>query len=341
MQEFNLCSEPEERKIIIGKLQRMLSSCQINLLLGSAFSLPQLKVLGSIEKDLTEAINNNDKEQEYKVKKEFFEKSVQPIKVTDVDSPEFENKTKLLRILFDIIDLRESSIIHKGINVFTTNYDNFIELSIEKNNIDYFDGFAGRLKPEFSTMNFGKNISKQSTLTGRLTEKVCVNLYKLHGSIFWKELDGKIIFDDYQKRFEKIESASGRDEFLENYNQLAIVNPEKEKFNSTVMNSNYYDQIRIFSNEMDRQNNIMLAFGFSFADEHILQVVDRALKSNPTFILLLFPYSNKDLDNFRKHFSFCNNAYCYYEMNKDSNDIENYTIERLNMLLMEIYNGIK
>ncbi len=107
------------------------------------------------------------------------------------------------------------------------------------------------------------------------------------------------------------------------------------------MNSNYYDQIRMFSNEMDRQNSLMLVFGFSFADEHMLQVVERALKSNPTFTMLLFPYNDKDLEYFRNHFKFNNNVYCYYKKNDGSKTIDNYELNNLNELLLEIYNGIK
>lgn len=341
MQEFNLCSEPEERKIIIGKLQRMLSSCQINILVGSAFSMPQLKTLGTIEKDLTDAILEGDKDKEYKAKLEFFTTSMKPIQTTNPDANDFIDKREFIKLVSDIIDLRETSVVHKGINIFTTNYDNFLELAIEKNSIDYFDGFNGRLGPEFSTANFGKYLSRQSSLTGRLAEKVSINLYKLHGSIYWKEDDGRIIFDDYQERFEKIEAARNRDDFLMAYKTLAIVNPEKTKFNSTVMNNNYYDQIRMFSNEMDRQNNIMIVFGFSFADEHMLQVIERALKSNPTFTMLLFPFDDKDLNNFRKYFKFNNNVYCYYKQEEESNTIDNYYLSNLNELLLEIYNGVK
>ena len=66
MQEYNLNSETDTTKIIIGKLQRMFSSCQINVLVGSAFSLPQLKTLDNIESDLTAAILEEDKNKEYK-----------------------------------------------------------------------------------------------------------------------------------------------------------------------------------------------------------------------------------------------------------------------------------
>ena len=52
---------------------------------------------------------------------------------------------------------------------------------------------------------------------------------------------------------------------FDNILDLNQINPEKNKFNSTVMNSNYYDQIRMFANDMERQNAILLSFGFSFA----------------------------------------------------------------------------
>ena len=50
MQEFNLKCNKDERAIIIGKMQRMFSSSNINVLLGSAFSMPYLKTLKDIEK---------------------------------------------------------------------------------------------------------------------------------------------------------------------------------------------------------------------------------------------------------------------------------------------------
>lgn len=109
-------------------------------------------------------------------------------------------------------------------------------------------------------------------MSGRLSEVVSVNLFKIHGSLFWKEEKGEICFEDFNRKLVDISLAADQDEFLESYSKLAIINPEKNKFNSTVMNSNYYDQIRMFANELERQNTILLAFGFSFADEHILQI---------------------------------------------------------------------
>lgn len=102
MQEYNLYSETDTRKIIIGKLQRMFSSCQINILVGSAFSLPQLKTLENIESDLTAAILDQDENKEYKIKTNFFENQLNPFKqpiLMAMISRKKENLLKQLPIL--------------------------------------------------------------------------------------------------------------------------------------------------------------------------------------------------------------------------------------------------
>lgn len=312
MQKFNLLCEKDERNIIMGNLQRVFSSSNINLLLGSAFSLPYLQTLSDIEKKLSDAIQSEDRNKEYNVKRDFFLKSIFPIMKVNFKDDDFNKKIILIKTLSDIVELRETSVVHKIINIFTTNYDNFIETALEKSHIDYFDGFSGRIDPSFSTANYGKIICKQTELTGRISESVSINLYKLHGSLYWKQQKDKIIFEDYKKRIEEISQCYNKEEFLKKYNKLAIVNPEKTKFNSTVMNSNYYDQIRMFANELERKNTILISFGFSFADEHIMQIISRSLSANPTLTLLLFPYCQNDLKKFTDLFEFNNNVFCYY-----------------------------
>lgn len=341
MQEFNLICSDDLRKIIMGKFQRMIASSNINLLLGSAFSVPYLQTLSNIEKRLSDAMQKGDKTEEYNIKKEFFEKSIAPVSSINFDDEAFNDKRGLIKTLADIMDLRETSVVHKIINIFTTNYDNLIETALEKNHIDYFDGFEGRIKPEFSTSNYGKLICRQTELSGRISESTSVNLFKLHGSIYWRQENDKIIFDDYQKLFSDISHSADQNVFLKNYEKLAIVNPEKNKFNSTVMNSNYYDQIRMFANELERQNTILLSFGFSFADEHIVQIISRALSSNPTLTLVLFPYCQKDLIYFQELFKFYNNVFCYYYQEEGEKEIKKFSLETLNFLLTEIYNAIK
>ena len=341
MQKFNLMSNEDTRNLILGKMQRMFSSSNINVLLGSAFSLPYLKTLKNVEKRLSVAMESGNEEQEYKIKKKFFEQSIEPVTRIDFNGTCFVEKRDFIKALTDIVSLRETSIVHKIINIFTTNYDNLIENALEQNNIDYFDGFAGRIKPIFSTANYGKLICRQNGAQGRLSEEVSVNLFKIHGSLYWREEKGDIYFEDFKERIVNISLETEQVGFLEQYSKLAIINPEKNKFNSTVMNSNYYDQIRMLANELERQNTILLTFGFSFADEHILQIIDRALVSNPTLTLLAFPYCQKDMDKFNDIFKFNNNVYCYYQSLEETDLIEDFSLNEMNRLLLEIYNGVK
>ena len=104
MQEYNLNSETDTTKIIIGKLQRMFSSCQINVLVGSAFSLPQLKTLDNIESDLTAAILEEDKNKEYNIdtiksKQIFLKNQLNPFKQPILMAKISRKKENLLKQL--------------------------------------------------------------------------------------------------------------------------------------------------------------------------------------------------------------------------------------------------
>lgn len=339
MQKIKLNVEKDEKKIIISRIIRQFSSSNINLLIGSGFSRPFLDTLTDVEMKLTKAIDDNDEVEEKRLKREFFNKCIYPIIKLDKKSSDFNDKVTFVKILADIVLFREASTLHKILNIFTTNYDNIIELALEDCNIDYVDGFSGRVKPTFSTSNYGKIICKQSNVSGRTSELVTANLYKLHGSLYWEQNEDKIIFGDYERRLDNIGIASETD-FIEKYNSnLLIINPTKDKFQKTLLNENYYDQLRMFSNELEKNSTVIIAFGFSFADEHMLQMVHRALKTNPTLSLLLFPFSALDLKNFEVIFKNDNNVLCYYEEIEE--EIIEFPLEKLNKLMGEIYYGIK
>ncbi|BBY63937.1 hypothetical protein [Mycolicibacterium helvum] len=78
------------------------------------------------------------------------------------------------------------------------------------------------------------------------------------------------------------------------YNRLGIVNPDKRKFASTVMNETYYELIRRFANELEKENSVLLVHGFSFRDEHLRDLVLRAARTNPTLLVIVFCYSRGD-----------------------------------------------
>jgi hypothetical protein len=88
-------------------------------------------------------------------------------------------------------------------------------------------------------------------------------------------------------------------EFLEKH---FLILPNLKKFHSTLMERVYYDLLRIFSKAMDQPNVVLMCFGFSFADEHILDITRRALR-NPTSHLIIFSYDKASATGFQAKFS--------------------------------------
>lgn len=83
-------------------------------------------------------------------------------------------------------------------------------------------------------------------------------------------------------------------EFKCDFNKLPIVNPTKRKFSETVFEQHYYQMLRLLSYELERKNCVLLVFGFSFADEHILEIVRRSLV-NPFLKIYVVAYNEKSM----------------------------------------------
>jgi len=87
----------------------------------------------------------------------------------------------------------------------------------------------------------------------------------------------------------------------------AVVLPQAKKFDTTLMDSTYYELLRIYANELDREGTLLVSFGFSFGDSHILDITKRALK-NPTLRLVTFAFNDADRATYFKRFDGCNNV---------------------------------
>ena len=70
----------------------------------------------------------------------------------------------------------------------------------------------------------------------------------------------------------------------------------------------YYDLLRIYANELDRNNALLLVFGFSFADEHIRDLTVRAARSNPKLLIFISCYRPEDADGYEDYFADCDNV---------------------------------
>lgn len=266
-----------------------------------------------------------------------IEKNLELLTISNDSNETLTNYVDLLSSLNTILAKRSSNLVSKQVNLFTTNMDVFFDIALEKLNYAYNDGFSGRMNTRFGTENFHNIINKVSSYYEYQSATPLFNLFKLHGSLNWKYnkekdeiqydsqlestkklsklqfTDGELIncFDEkgnflefsdiYEeaetKEFSKIQDRI--DNFLKEYDNLIMVNPNKEKFEETTLKLSYYELLRMYSNNIEKENSVLFVTGFSFADEHIRTITLRAAKSNPTLLIIIFAYDENAEDEMR------------------------------------------
>lgn len=115
------------------------------------------------------------------------------------------------------------------------------------------------------------------------------------------------------------------EKMLSDYKRIfCIVNPTKEKFNDTLLNKNYYELLRIFSNELEKENTLLVVNGFSFRDEHILDITRRSML-NPSLKVLLFCYDDANIPQYERLFSQAkNNNITYVAIENEKIGLEQF-----------------
>jgi hypothetical protein len=321
----------------------LFQSSNINFLIGAGASMPLLNILGPVEGLLTEIANssvdsNSLKIVEVSILKYYFDNSI--LNNSEVFT---ENKTKkaeetlnsyrdFFKTIKQLLILRSVSLLHKKVNLFTTNMDILMEKSLEDLNFEYIDGFAGRILPKLSLSNYNKTVSKLSSHYDKVSEIPMANLYKIHGSINWKKNPDSIVYDQNFENLRRLSEISFSEsellnplnddkfkdievllqeasnigfskkhvEFDDLYKKFQFINPTKKKFEETTLNYTYYEMLRMLSNALEKENSVLYVTGFSFADEHLKEIIVRSLNSNPTLQICVLPFNEEakaDIEN--------------------------------------------
>jgi|SRR3989338_462507 len=286
----------------IQEIKETVQSSHINFFIGAGLSAPFLPLLGDIETRLSK---ETKKAERIKIKKEYFEKVMVPnldVVSGQIDASkqsDFESTRKAYKNFFEqighILLKRKNTILSKQANVFTTNVDILMETVLEESSLEYNDGFSGRLNSTFSLSNFKKSIQKRSLHFENVSEVPVFNIMKIHGSLTWEKNEDKISFSKL-KHFDKSLLKKGGKSFDDKYAKLAIVNPEKKKLEETVIDVTYYELLRMYSSELEKENVALFVMGFSMEDEHIREITIRAADSNPTLKIYIFCHG-KDSDS--------------------------------------------
>lgn len=239
---------------------------------------------------------------------------------------------RFLSLWNGLINKRSGRLVGKQVNLFTTNIDMMLERAALGHGIELNDGFQGSIEQVYDAGNFQKTVSKTSLHFQNVSDIPMFNLIKIHGAINWrnerniikndiglptvkaveKALEGigtanfvntfKTVAGKVQEKTldEMISEAKGlrgvtKDTFKpfrDEYRKMVMVNPTKRKFKESVVDHHFYELMRQYSNNLEKENTLLVVMGFSFADEHIADITLRAANTNPTLHILVFAYDD-------------------------------------------------
>lgn len=162
------------------------------------------------------------------------------------------------------------------LTIVTTNYDTLIEDAADSIEYTVMDGFSFSYRPYFNSDMFEWNLVKdiENIKTRELEyKKNIINLLKLHGSLTW-ERDSKGI-----RRKEKADVS----------NPIMIF-PSSNKYMQSYQEP-YFELFTKFQELLKRSNTLLITTGFSFADNHISQMIVQAILHNKSLATLISDYN--------------------------------------------------
>src|SRR3989344_3139024 len=286
------------KKIDKKELKEIIQSGHISLLIGSGCSLNYISTLTDIEERMNnEATREVAQKDYYKLIRKSKAILNEDMEANASQKKELKKTKKnydsFLNFWADILSRRSLHIVSKQVNIFTTNFDMFIEDSCEKLGIPYNDGFAGQISPIFNVANFNKIQKYKSLQFDNTSDIPLFNIIKLHGSVSWLEKEKKIIYSNGHHIVDDLDSKTG-DDFKNGYEQIAVINPNAEKHFETVLDTNYASMLRKFTLELEKENSVLIITGFSLADKHIKDLLYGVMKSNPTLVVVYFAHLKYD-----------------------------------------------
>ena len=310
---FNLDTAAEE---IRKNLARSFQSGNVNFLIGSGASYPAIPSAGAVEQEIASLFEAGDEDAAYLKLYDFLAIIQAPTNKLIAGAADANNATvvgnytEYLGIIETILSERRTSLLPKQATIFSTNYDLFIEqASLPYSAMRLNDGFSrvpsltGR--SEYSSRTFFTTTSSTGNLYNYKVDLPCINLMKLHGSLSWKRDGESILFSVTKTPLLPAGKTTAQVKaFVDAY---AVVLPQTKKFHTTLLDSTYYELLRIYANELDREGTLLVSFGFSFGDKHILDITRRALR-NPTLRLVAFAFNDADRETYLKRFDGCNNV---------------------------------
>ena len=188
--------------------------------------------------------------------------------------------SEFIKVILQLLYHANSRQVTKNINIFTTNYDLFIEKSLDElmkyESFVFNDGSNGYFNRILDSANYNKSVAYRGLNDNYLNELPTLSLIKPHGSMNWeRDQEGNILI---------------RQSVVEN---PVVVKPTGIEGQETFLNNHFHDMLRVFQLELDKPQSILIVIGFSFQDKHIAKMLNRSLK-NPELNVFIFCYFESD-----------------------------------------------
>jgi hypothetical protein len=174
------------------------------------------------------------------------------------------------------------------LEIFTTNYDLLIETALESAETPYFDGFVGSVSPFFRAIAIDTDFGG---IPIPVVPKDWVRLWKLHGSVGWLLVRDKLTGTERIVR--RGSTQPGPEEEL-------MIFPSRQKYSDSrrLPFVAYQDRLRRL---LASGETLLVMCGYSFADEHINEVVFEALRSNPRLAVTVLCFDALSSEGVRRN----------------------------------------
>ena len=174
------------------------------------------------------------------------------------------------------------------LNIFTTNYDRYLEAGADVAGLRLIDRFVGTLAPVFRASRLDVDLHYNPPgIRGepRYLEGVA-RFTKLHGSVDWLD------FGDAIRRIGLPFGAKSTAPFLSMYTRYGVdarqfmIYPNAAKDRETAAYP-YVELFRDFAASICRPNSTVFCYGYSFGDEHINRVIEDMLTIPSTHLVII------------------------------------------------------
>lgn len=281
--------EQNKSQDIAETLRKLAITKQLNFLIGSGTSVPAIPLMKDFTKygefandyllkrvKAVSKLLEYDKHQNGKISKSQIGQYTYNVLIS------YE---KFIGAIIDILNISNSRQTPKNSNIFTTNYDLFLEKAVStvsKNKRFIFnDGASGYFSRVIDSTNYNRVVAYKGLNDNYISEIPSLNLIKSHGSVNWERKDEVVLVEN------KV------------VNSPMIVKPTGLESQETFLNNHFHEMLRTFQIELDKPQSVLFVIGFSFQDKHIAKMVKRAIQ-NPELMIYIFSYSRENKDYLKK-----------------------------------------